>query len=1220
MKGDFTRTTFEPTKHYSAVRQQQGRVQLDADWNEQVDITAHRERELTGALVGNAGTSLNDNGFALTVQSTHNVYDLVIGQGSYYLGGILCENEVQVAYSAQPDFPGAPPLSSFTATGAYLAYLDTWPRTISVLENPELREVALGGPDTTIRSKTVWQVKLVKVDDSATSDNFVAGWVPPNPALTAGAWGQLAAQAAPPTQATGDDLVPPGAGYRRLENQLYRVEVYASGSVAAAGTASPPAAAPTFLWSRDNASVAARIIGIDTTTSVISIDAPGKDTALGFAAGQWVELTDDGRTLRGEPGVLVQLSAAQGTALSVTSWPTQGNTPMTLAQPGAVPTATQLGTGVLVRRWDAPGALPITAGQWIDLEDGVQVQFTTGDYRTGDYWLIPARSLTGDVDWPRDSKGPVSRPAQGINHAYGALALLTFDGAAWSVKSDCRRLFPALTQITTLAYVCGDGQQAVPDPTQPASLLLQEPLQVGVLNGQQPVSGVPVQFRILIGSGQLQGPGAATGSSVTVLTGADGIASCNWTLDATTLVQQVQAVLTSPGGTPLGVPVRFIATLSEARSVAYDPSSAPNLGDARTVQAALDALSQVAFDQGAIAINQVQATDPASNQTVTVSTGTAVTLAIFEKGLQIVCGEPVNPALIDQATCFVALDLPWNGTAPVTEASNTIVGYLPVILNGTPKADGSNTITWMPSSDATVAQAQHTLFAQVLAIAGQVLARLTLKGNFVWLGGGVQTGATRRGGDFELHFWLVTGISLGPLSLSDFTVRADTPVQLTVSLTGPAPAGGAVVNLSSTSGDVPVPATVSISAGNTQALVTITVGEHIAQPSATITATYAGATKTASLTAAPPLLQAVTLTPGDIMGGQTVAGTVTLSQAVQSDTQIALSTGNAAVASVQPTSVTIPANTTSAPFTLTTQAVAADTAVAIIARHSNSLMPDAFTRQVELTVHSAGLLPLVLTPASVNGGPSGSVQGAVTVSQPAPAGGLSVALASSSQVIAGVPGSVAIPAGGTSATFTVTTQPVAVAQQVTITATLGANSVTALLAVNPPALASLQLNTSSILGGGTVAGTVSLTGAAPAGGMSVVVTSSNTNVASVDVSPVQVPAGAASAGVSVSTNEVSVATQVVIAVTLNGISKTFGLTVRAPVKQPRPVEKLPHQLEKISRIAENLQFQRAELPQVVPTSVPGEVGPVDTAGAGRAFISAAERPSAEPPVADQPPA
>ena len=41
MRGDFSRQTFEAEQHYSAVLLQQGRVQLDADWNEELDIAAH---------------------------------------------------------------------------------------------------------------------------------------------------------------------------------------------------------------------------------------------------------------------------------------------------------------------------------------------------------------------------------------------------------------------------------------------------------------------------------------------------------------------------------------------------------------------------------------------------------------------------------------------------------------------------------------------------------------------------------------------------------------------------------------------------------------------------------------------------------------------------------------------------------------------------------------------------------------------------------------------------------------------------------------------------------------------------------------------------------------------------------------------------------------------------------------------------------------------------
>ena len=40
-----------------------------------------------------------------------------------------------------------------------------------------------------------------------------------------------------------------------------------------------------------------------------------------------------------------------------------------------------------IRRWDSAGGfIPITADHYIDVEDGIQVKFSPGPYRTGDYW------------------------------------------------------------------------------------------------------------------------------------------------------------------------------------------------------------------------------------------------------------------------------------------------------------------------------------------------------------------------------------------------------------------------------------------------------------------------------------------------------------------------------------------------------------------------------------------------------------------------------------------------------------------------------------------------------------------------------------------------------------------------------------------------------------------------------------------------------------------
>jgi hypothetical protein len=67
-----------------------------------------------------------------------------------------------------------------------------------------------------------------------------------------------------------------------------------------------------------------------------------------------------------------------------------------------------------------------------------------------DYWMVPARTATGDVEWPRDgvTNEPLLRPCHGVHHHFAKLALLSFDGASWSLRQDCRQLFPPLTDIT----------------------------------------------------------------------------------------------------------------------------------------------------------------------------------------------------------------------------------------------------------------------------------------------------------------------------------------------------------------------------------------------------------------------------------------------------------------------------------------------------------------------------------------------------------------------------------------------------------------------------------------------------------------------------------------------------------------------------------------------------------------------------------------------------
>ena len=107
-------------------------------------------------------------------------------------------------------------------------------------------------------------------------------------------------------------------------------------------------------------------------------------------------MTDDTHDLLGQPGTLVRIVNAEGQTLIVDPATATG----TLAH-SAFPQNPK------VRRWDMPGAtgqipvqIPATNEGFIPLEDGVEVRFEAGEYRSGDYWLIPARVATGDIEWP----------------------------------------------------------------------------------------------------------------------------------------------------------------------------------------------------------------------------------------------------------------------------------------------------------------------------------------------------------------------------------------------------------------------------------------------------------------------------------------------------------------------------------------------------------------------------------------------------------------------------------------------------------------------------------------------------------------------------------------------------------------------------------------------------------------------------------------------------
>ena len=468
MRGDFSRDSFDPSQHFSRVLAQQGRVQLDADINEQTSILLHYLRTLATDLIGPYGGPEAAAGFEILLQQDSNakLTDLTVGPGRYYVDGILCENgpppaararptprdaEAEVvqltprgtSYFHQPDLPAPDKLLD----PPFLVYLDVWERHLTAVEQPAIREPALGlnGPDTTTRTQIVWQIRIIYnlPDDLPIPTNAEdPEQIQALRDAVREAWDSLLLERQPTnngrllawTDPAGPDatdlcISAPTARYRGAENQLYRVEIHTGGKAETA----------TFKWSRDNGSAVFPIAELhNNDATLVSL---GADLSSRLQIGDWVEIADDHYTLRNEPSPLVKID---------TLYPSDQIVRLSAGRKAGVGEDAALHP--LLRRWDqqagqtnrgAPellpdGALRLREGVWLTLEDGVQIKFEAAPkgtdahiYRPGDYWLIPARTATGDVIWPQqpDNKGPLSRPPHGVEHHYAPLALVaTRDG------------------------------------------------------------------------------------------------------------------------------------------------------------------------------------------------------------------------------------------------------------------------------------------------------------------------------------------------------------------------------------------------------------------------------------------------------------------------------------------------------------------------------------------------------------------------------------------------------------------------------------------------------------------------------------------------------------------------------------------------------------------------------------------------------------------------
>jgi hypothetical protein len=424
MHGDFSRISFQPDKEFLRVLLLQGRPLLEADSNEQTAILLHYLQALAANILG-PYAAIDTDAFRI-----ENAADgLLIHPGIMYVNGIRVINEGvpqenddtgPIKFDEQPYYEVTGALE-----GAVLIYLDVFERVVFPEEDPSFAEPALNGTTTSLRTRLIWQVKAeidlppgVKLPANRNAaltnwPDWVNMWQPDergtlNVQLKAGT-----GKGAAPCK------IPSDAAYRGLHNQLYRVEVHTGGNAEQA----------TFKWSKENG---ATVVGAQPLaegvppSAVITPQYPQVVDWSQWTKDTWVEILTEDNLNKCTPGLLTQIVAA----------PRKENQIVLADAPS--------GPVTMLRRWDTifdlarrdgltqspdDNAAVIEGAKWLPLENGIEVQFSaTGIYRTGDYWLIPARTGTDQLIWEKNGDQYVAQLPHGITHHYAPLAVLRANG------------------------------------------------------------------------------------------------------------------------------------------------------------------------------------------------------------------------------------------------------------------------------------------------------------------------------------------------------------------------------------------------------------------------------------------------------------------------------------------------------------------------------------------------------------------------------------------------------------------------------------------------------------------------------------------------------------------------------------------------------------------------------------------------------------------------
>ena len=486
MASDRARVSYDERQQYRSVVMQQGRVTLEADWNEAGDIASEELRKETLDIVGPSGTP--DNGYQITLGTG---FDFSIGHGTMYVGGervclfdptqtvppgteLLYSQQDQALQPAHPSEwldaitdPDWFDLSSGAPPSPEIVYLQLREQEISAVEDSDLKDVALGGPDTAQRTRLVQHIVRRPGSDCIKSF-FDTYWINQGLRFDSASMrllsdGRLQVGFSGQTPPPGPCQPQAQGGYLGADNQLIRVQISTPHNPKLSNSGASQAASPrTILWGFDDSSFLYRVDVANPTT--LHLQSAPVDAFHYPRAGQAVE---------------VLLSAVQLTNGEYAAAPTgfvttvaQAYNPDTQTVVLTDPIPLIYGDGtknnpsparVFLRIWEQQ--LPFTPAVPVVLgSTGVQVTLTLSEgtvFHLGDFWMFAVRPSTPQRVYP-ERLLTVAQPPSGPREWVCPLGVIVWSSFAPSTVRDCRHFFSALSKPASAAmFGSANGGAAV---------------------------------------------------------------------------------------------------------------------------------------------------------------------------------------------------------------------------------------------------------------------------------------------------------------------------------------------------------------------------------------------------------------------------------------------------------------------------------------------------------------------------------------------------------------------------------------------------------------------------------------------------------------------------------------------------------------------------------------------------------------------------------------